>query len=160
MGREIDEVEEEGQVLTLQSVIMRATERGGSNVALPSAPLGPLSSVGTQLTQGRGREEEKEKREREREKEGKKQRGEGEGMKGRGVREVVVRFTVNTTCHDIVVVQTALEKMASSQFLTLGMNDSSQLHTWPVLPQSILLLPMSLKFLLSDITSYNSKASL
>lgn len=35
-------------------------------------------------------------------------------MKGRGVREVVVRFTVNTTCHDIVVVQTALEKMASS----------------------------------------------
>ena len=40
---------------------MRATERGGSNVALPSAPLGPLSSVGTQLILGRKKEEEKEK---------------------------------------------------------------------------------------------------
>ena len=41
---------EEGRLLTLYSVIMRAIERGGSNMALPSAPLGPLSSVGTHFT--------------------------------------------------------------------------------------------------------------
>ena len=41
-------------------------------MALPSAPLGPLSSVGTQLILGREKEEEKEKGG------GKKQRGEGE----------------------------------------------------------------------------------
>ena len=40
-------------------------------MALPSAPLGPLSSVGTQLILGREKEEEKEKGE-------KKQRGDGE----------------------------------------------------------------------------------